>query len=43
MDTFLFGGKKAGKRGLGAEGKACVVVAPSKTMWNIQIKTQVKM
>ena len=30
MDTFLFGGKKAGKRGLEAEGKACVVVAAIK-------------
>ena len=30
MDTFLFGGKKAGKRGLGAEGKACVAVAAIK-------------
>lgn len=30
MDTFLFGGKKSGKRGLGAEGIACVVVAAIK-------------
>ncbi|MCQ4804632.1 hypothetical protein [Holdemanella sp. MSK.7.32] len=30
MDTFLFSGKKAGKRGLGAEGKACVVVVAIK-------------
>lgn len=30
LDTFLFGGKKKGKRGLGAKGKLCVAIAAIK-------------